>query len=161
MWNHHKQKFMNNKIHTHTKCINYIYLFLQKCPELMPFCNGILGEERYQGRKEINSVLHTLNQRSRNNPEVKKKQKTKICKLYSWQLHYIEENKSMLLMKWTVCIHVIILSYAMKVQVNCVAVITLGRHLSLSSSGECSCLEGCCKCCAGPAGVPCWHSGVW
>ena len=55
-------------------------MFLQKCPKLVAFHNGTFGDEGYQGKKEINVVLHTLNQRSRVNPKVKRH------KVYCWQL---------------------------------------------------------------------------
>ena len=99
-------------------------MLLQKCPKLVPFHSGTFGDKEYQGRKEINVALHTLNQRSRDNPKVNGHE------MYNYNGRKI-------------------------VFVDYIACILLGRHLSLSSPGECSCLEGCCKCCAGPAGVPC------
>ena len=45
-------------------------MLLQKCPKLVPFHSGTFGDKEYQGKKEINVALHTLNQRSRDNPKV-------------------------------------------------------------------------------------------
>ena len=65
----------------------YIYLFtvshmlLQKCPKLVPLHSGTFGDKVYQGKKEINSALCTLNQRSRDNPKVKR------YEMYCCQLH--------------------------------------------------------------------------
>ena len=47
-------------------------MLLQKCPKLVPFHNDTFGDEGCQGKKEINVLLHTLNQRSRVNPKVER-----------------------------------------------------------------------------------------
>ena len=66
----------------------------QKCPKLVPFHNGTFGDEGCQGKEEINVLLHTLNQRSRVNPKVKRHE------MYCWQLQ-LEE-----MMFTTFCVHI-------------------------------------------------------
>ena len=81
--NHRDSQTMNfTCMHTEYNCLTtyLIIMFLQKCPKLVPFHNGTFGDKGYQGKKEINVLLHTLNQRSRDNPKVKRHE------MYCWQL---------------------------------------------------------------------------
>ena len=84
--NHQKQELLNNEFYLHAHQVYIIVKYfsnhyvLQKCPKLVLFHNGTFADKGYQGKKEINVVLHTLNQRSRVNPKVKRH------KMYCWQL---------------------------------------------------------------------------
>ena len=77
----------------HSLTVYLIIMLLQKCPKLVPFHSGTSGDKEYQGKKEINVALHTLNQRSRDNPKVNGHE------MYCWQLQW-EENI------YTFCIHI-------------------------------------------------------
>ena len=77
----------------HSLTVYLIIMLLQKCPKLVPFHSGTSGNKEYQGKKEINVALHTLNQRSRDNPKVNGHE------MYCWQLQW-EENI------YTFCIHI-------------------------------------------------------